>query len=615
MTRTAFVALALLLASGAQAQEVRYDIAFPNAAHREAEITVTWTGLPAGPLSVRMSRSSPGRYALHEFAKNVYSVRAEDGSGNPLPVSQRDPYGWDVSGHTGSVRFSYTLYGDRADGTYTGIDATHAHLNMPATFAWARGTERQPIRIAFHVPEGSGWNVATQLQPTDDAYVFRAPHLQYFLDSPTELSDFTLRNWPVTHAGRSYTIRLALHHTGSAADADAYAEMARQVVAEQIAMWGEPPEFDFGTYTFIACYLPWAAGDGMEHRNSTILTSTASLEQNARALLGTLSHEFFHAWNVERLRPADLEPFDFERANMSGALWFAEGFTSYYDDLFIRRAGLSDDRQYFEGLAGGLNAVILGRGRRYFSPVEMSMQAPFVDAAVSIDPNNRANTFISYYTWGAMLGVGLDLSLRTRFPGKSLDDVMRSLWASHGRAQQDYAPTRPYSLGDLRAAVASVSGDADFANDFFERFVHGREVPDYEALLARMGLLLRRAAPGVASLGFVPWQARDGRVTVAGSTPWGTPAYEAGLDRGDVLLSLEGAPIRSTADLQQLLAARGPGDEVTLEFEHRGRRRNARVPLMEEPRLEIVPFEQDGRSVTDEMLRLRSDWLGRKARS
>src|SRR5690606_12996256 len=174
----------------------------------------------------------------------------------------------------------------------------------------------------------------------------------YFLDSPTELSAFTLREWTITSGGRTQTIRLAVHHAGTEEDVDRYTEMAQKVVAAQIAVFGEAPAFDYGTYTFIADYLPYASGDGMEHRNSTILTSSGSIAANAAGLLGTLSHEFFHAWNMERLRSRMLGPFDFERANMSDELWFGEGFTSYYDDLTIKRAGLIDLDQYARGIGG-----------------------------------------------------------------------------------------------------------------------------------------------------------------------------------------------------------------------------------------------------------------------
>ncbi len=289
-----------------------------------------------------MSRSSPGRYALHEFAKNVYAVHAVDGAGRTLAVTRPDPSQWDVAGHDGTVRVTYTLFGDRGDGTYAQIDESHAHLNMPAVFMWARGLDGRPIRVTFRIPDGSGWKIATQLFPTTDPLTFTAPGLQYFMDSPTELSAFSLREWPVTSGGRTATIRLAVHHLGDEADVDRFAAMARAVVPQAVAVFGEAPAFDTGSYTFIACYLPWAADDGMEHRNSTFLTEPATLRDDAPGLLGTVSHEFFHAWSVERLRPRALEPFDFERANMSGELWFAEGFTSYYGPAAHRPRGSHD---------------------------------------------------------------------------------------------------------------------------------------------------------------------------------------------------------------------------------------------------------------------------------
>ena len=599
--------LTLLPTALAAQAPVAYEVRFPNAVHHEAEITVTFTDVPAGALEVRMSRSSPGRYALHEFAKNVYGVSAEDGSGRTLTITRPDPYGWTVTGHDGTVRFRYTLFADRADGTYSAIDLTHAHLNMPATFVWARGLEERPIRITFHPPAGSGWKAATQLVPTDEPMTFTAPNLQYFLDSPTELSAFTLREWTITSGGRTQTIRLAVHHAGTEEDVDRYTEMAQKVVAEQIAVFGEAPAFDYGTYTFIADYLPYASGDGMEHRNSTILTSSGSIAANAAGLLGTLSHEFFHAWNMERLRSRMLEPFDFERANMSDELWFGEGFTSYYDDLTIKRAGLMDLDEYARSIGAVLNAVINSPGRRYHSPVEMSRLAPFVDAAVSLDPTNRANTFISYYTWGTAIGLGLDLTLRTRFRGITLDDYMRALWQRYGQ------PEIPYTIADLERALAEVTGDSAFAADFFDRYIRGRDVPDYEALLAHAGLLLRKANPGRPTLGQAQIRYGGGHAYLASGTLVGTPLYEAGLDRGDRIIALAGRPVRSDDDVNAVLAAHAPGDVVEIRYEQRGREVTATLRLAEDPRLEVVTYERAGRPVTAEIRRFREAWLGSKA--
>ena len=604
MPKPVLLALLLfLLATSAAAQETVYEISFPNAVHHEAAVAVSFSGLPPGPLQVRMARSSPGRYALHDFAKNVYAVSATDGRGRPLRVTRPDPYQWDVAGHDGTVRFSYTLFADRADGTYSGIDASHAHLNMPATFAYAVGLDARAVRVTFRVPDGSGWKVATQLAPTADPFTFTAPDFQYFMDSPTEVSAFDLREWTEESNGRTATIRIALHHQGTAAEFDAYADMAKKVVKEQEAVYGELPAFDFGTYTFIADYLPWVAGDGMEHRNSTILTSTTPLATNALGVLGTLSHEFFHAWNVERIRPDDLEPFAFDRANMTGTLWFAEGFTSYYDDLFIRRAGITDDAQYVSAISGLVNGVVTGNGRDFFSPIEMSMQAPFVDAGVSNDPTNRGNTFISYYNWGAVLGLGLDLAIRTRFPGRSLDDFMRAMWERHGKTQ------RPYTLADLETVLGQVTQPA-FADDFFARYIEGRDVPDFRDLLAHAGVLVRPARAGQPTLGQAGIQFLEGRAVLRSYTLIGSPWYDAGLDFGDEILSLDGNPLTSQQDLAAITGRHKPGDTVEIVFQQRGQRRTARITFAEDERIELVPYETAGMSVTDAMRTFRGAWLG-----
>ncbi|GMR13740.1 MAG: M61 family metallopeptidase [Gemmatimonadota bacterium] len=612
--------LAVLLASAPRflaAQEgavsqvrppIRYEIAFPNRAHHEAEVTVVFDGLVPGTLEVRMSRSSPGRYSLHEFAKNVYGVSASDRDGAPLEIKRPDPHQWNVSGHSGYVRMSYTLYGDRADGTYAGIDRTHAHLNMPATFVWARGLEDRPVRVTFIPPDGSGWRVATQLAPTADPFTFEAPGLQYFMDSPTVVADFQQMEWEVGGGAESQTVRIALLHQGDGEDAERYADGVKAIVREAGAFFGGFPRFDYGTYTFLATYLPWVAGDGMEHRNSTMLTSTASIERNVLGLWGTVAHEFIHAWNVERIRPDDLQPFDFEEANMSRGLWFAEGFTSYIDDLLLIRSELIDRESFARRLGGSINSVVNSPGRQYFSPVEMSMQAPFTDRASSADPTNRANTFISYYTWGSVVGAGLDLALRSRGGGLSLDGYMRAVWRRHGGTDV------PYTVDDLETVLAAYTSDPSFASDFFGRFVNGGEVPDFESLLAAGGMLLRPANPAGAWPGSVSLGFHEGGATINANTRRGSPLFEAGLDRRDRIIRVDGRRITSRETWMAALEGKHPGDELRVEYDSRGSTRTATLRLTSDPRLEVVTFEDAGLVVSEEVERFRREWLEPKGR-
>jgi predicted metalloprotease with PDZ domain len=608
--RTTWIAVAALAWSAPSAfaqmpDTVTYELSFPNAAHHEAEITATFPYLPDGPLEIRMSRSSPGRYALHEFAKNVYSVRVTDGAGHRLTPTRPDPYGWTVSGHDGTVRVTYTLFADLADGTYSGVGRDHAHINIPATFMYARGLRQRPIRVTFRPPEGSGWRVATQLAATSDPYTFTAPDLDYFMDSPTEVSNFRVRAWKVTSNGKEETIRLTVHDPGSDEDVDRYADMAKKVVAEEAAVYGEYPAYDYGTYTFVACYGPWASGDGMEHRNSTSITSSLTLERSADRLLSTLSHEYFHSWNMERIRSAELEPFDYDRANMSQELWFGEGFTQYYTDLFLVRAGLMDEDAYFEDLSGTISTVVNAPGRRYNSAVEMSEMAPFTDAATSIDPTNQDNIFISYYTWGAAIGLGLDMALRERFD-RTLDGFMRAMWVKYGKSYLHY------TLDDIRTTLSEFTGDDAFATDFFSRYVTGRQVVDYPGLLASAGVLVRPRNPGAATVGPAALGLQGSRL-VARVVYAGTPLYDAGIDDGDAITSLDGTTLTSADQVTQIASRHKPGDTVAVTFVSLGEPIESTLTFDEDPRLEVVGYEAADMNVTDEMRRFRAAWLGSKA--
>jgi predicted metalloprotease with PDZ domain len=614
--RALIVCAALVVALGtwASAQHaasgtVEYRVSFPAPEHRYAQVEAIFHDVPAELLQLRMSRSSPGRYALHEFAKNVYDVHVFDDRGRELGASRPNPYEWDVALETrgGTVRVTYKVYGDRVDGTYLAIDTTHAHMNLPATLMWARGWDNRPVRITFVPPAGSKWKPATQLFPTADPWTFTAPNLQYLFDSPTELSDYALREFTVRNPdGKSFTMRIAAHAEASKADIDEYAAGVEKIVNEAQAIYGEFPQYEPGTYTFLADYLPYDDGDGMEHRNSTVVTG-----RSIRRALGTASHEFFHCWNVERIRPQGLEPFNFEEANMTDSLWLAEGFTQYYGPLIQQRAGLAEEAETIRTFGQLANAVVNDSGRQFRSAVEMSRMAPFVDAARSVDRTNFDITFISYYTYGGAVALGLDLTLRDRSNGKvTLDDFMRAMWRAYGKpgGREPGLVAKPYSLDDVRDRLAEVSGDAAFAADFMSRYVSGREVVDYARLLARAGVLVRRRAEGRAWIGDLRLEAQSARITEL--VPPHTPAYDAGLDQDDVVTSMDGKSVGSVQDMQQILRAHRPGDRVSLAFTRRDGPQRATITLAEDPSFEAVPIESTGGTLTAQQKAFRASWLG-----
>ena len=576
------------------------------------QVEAVFPDLTSPTLELRMSRSSPGRYSLHGFAKNVYDVHAFGRDGRELTATRPDPDGWNVDGHGGSVRISYKIYGDRVDGTYLGIDETHAHINMPAAIMWAHGLDDRPATLDFDPPAGTAWQVATQLHGS--GLHFTAPNLQYLMDSPAEFGAFSMRTFSLG----SSMFRFALHHTGTDAEFDSFVRDVEKIVRQEEAVYGEYPAYEPGSYTFLADYLPRASGDGMEHRNSTVMTSSQSIASSRIGLLDTVAHEFFHGWNVERIRPQGLEPFDFDRANLTDSLWLAEGFTEYYGGLILQRAGLTDLSRFARTVSGFVDSVTNDPGRSVRSAVEMSHMAPFIDGGLTIDRPNWTNTVISYYTFGGAIALALDLSLRERSGGtRSLDGFMRAMWQRFGKpggAREGYVD-RPYSIADAESTLAQVSGDRAFAREFFSMYIEGRDVADYRRLLATAGFAVRKRFPGAAWMGNIRLESRNGS-RVADLIVPGSPAYGAGLERDDELRQIDGRSVRSDDDVAAVLQRHHPGDSIAVIFADRtGLARTAAVTLVENPALEVVPVESTGGTLTAAERSLRQSWLTSRAPS
>lgn len=604
---TALIAAAAPVA--AQQKSVDYDVSFPNAAEHEAIVTATFRGIPAGQtLQLRMSRSSPGRYSASGFGKNVYDISAVDGQNRATPVTRGGAYEWSVARHNGSVKVTYKVWGDRTDGSYLSVDHSHAHMNMPATFMFARGMDAAPIKLTIH-PQ-PGWRVATQLVPTSDPNVFTAPNMPWFMDSPTEVGPVNFRSWTSTYNGRASAWRISLHHLGTDAQLDSLTSYVHQIVDEEVAIWGEPAGYDLGTYTFILDYLPWASGDGMEHRNSTIITGSTPIPDRAAQLrkLQTIAHEFFHSWNMERLRSKGIEPFDFERENMSGELWLGEGFTNYYGPLVVRRSGFITDEDFIRSFGGEIVGTILSPARRHGTPVTMSENAVFFDGGTYQDPANRQNTFLSYYTWGSVVACGLDLILREKYH-LTLDDYMRALWRDYGSRQNAaWAPARPYTIRDLETELATLTKDAPFARDFLRRYVEGSDVPDFATLLKPAGVLLQSDSAETPYLGasldddttavFVNWSQEGGS------------AFGAGISSGDRIYAVDGTATTSIDSLNAILKRHKPGDVVQVDVMAREVRRTIPMKIVGRRGMRIISYETAGLQVTDAMRAFRQSWLG-----
>jgi len=601
---------------------ISYLVSFPEAEHHWMQVEVQWTNLGSQAFDARMSRSSPGRYAVAEFAKNVFFVEAFDGKGRKLETTRPDADVWRISGHDGTVRVVYKIFGDYANGTFFGVDSTHAHLQMPAAFMWGVGHDNDPMRITFVPPEGSKWKIGTQLYAGSDSNTFTAPNLQYFMDSPTELSDFLVSSFTIPNSdGSPANFRLVVHSDGSQADVDELAKMVERLVREQMMVFGEFPAYEPGSYTFLLDYVAWGVGDGMEHRNSTSISRpglSLRTPQGRQQALGTISHEFFHNWNMERIRATGIEPFDFTRENVTCCLWEGEGFTQYYGPLLLTRTGLSGQRG--GPPVGAAAQVINSPGRAVRSPVQMSEFAPFADGAGTfVDATDDNRTFLSYYFYGAGIALALDLSLRDMSGGRlSLDDYMKLLWQQHGKPGGPVPGivAKPYTLRDLRDHLAVLSGNRKFADDFFDKYVEGREAPEYARLLELAGYSLQMAPIGKGWIGNVLISESPNGLAVGGAgarpspVPFSTPIYEAGIDSGDVIKTIDG--VAATLPAWNAISARKPGETVSVGVMRRGGALVVKtITVKQDPTAQsVIPVENlPGRSLTPAQKAFRDAWI------
>lgn len=581
--------IGLLLVFTAQSQAITYTLDLSNIQHHELRVKIEFTQVSGDQLEIHMPNASPGRYALHNFAKNVYKEKSFT-NGEETKPTRLTPFSWEIPVVNGSATFSYTIYGNHADGTYMGVDARKLHLNMPATFAYGVGLADRQINLIIP-KKNADWSVATQLMKVNET-TFTAPNYYYFFDSPTMVGKIDWREWKVGNQ----TIQVAMMHEGTESELNNYVEWIKKIVEEERTIYGELPSFDFGRYTFLIAYNPWVDGDGMEHRNSTICTSTGSLAKNASGLIGTVAHEFFHSWNIERIRPKTLEPFDFDHANMSEALWFGEGFTSYFDDLSITRAGIYTPEQYVKGLVGGLNYVLNSPSRAFRSPVQMSQNATFVDAGTANDATNYSNNFVSYYSYGSVLGLGLDLTLRLEF-NKTLDEYMRMVWQQYGK------PEIPYTLGNLEVVLAELT-NKKFAHEFFANQIYGNELPDFESLFNEFGIKLSLQNPNSAYFGNPKL---DDHNVITSTVVQGTALYDAGMEQGDKILSIDGAKINGTADLNRAINQLEVGKTYQIEFEQMNEIKSGSFTAQQDPRI-ILSYLSDDK-LNKKAIKRRNEWL------
>jgi len=608
--------------------ELNYHLRLSHPSMHLVEVRIDVTHVTLPNIDFVLPAWSPGRYAIYNFAKNVQEFEVSDGSGRPLPWTQPDKQTWrvDTRNSAGTVRARYRVYANDLNGSFSQFDSSHLNLNGASVYMYVDGHKQDPLTLTVDelpamtpalAPSGEGpvWKIVSGFSPSTGQKSFAVPSYDRLIDTPVEIcsecsiSEFRDRGKTFRVLVHNYVAGEGVDSAQAAKNTALRATLANELVAVVHSEMAMMPLPDFDTYTFIFHFAPdISAGDGMEHLNSTQIIMHGSLsDTTVQEAVETAAHEFFHLWNVKRLRPAALGPFDYTRENYTPSLWFAEGVTTYYAYVHLLRSGLWSRADFLKNLAGEIRTFEMEPGRAMMSAESSSFHAWFYDRAPQMQETNFANSTISYYNKGALLAMLLDLEIRSRTHGqKSLDDVMRLLYHNfyQAPAATNYGPGRGYEEKDILDAVNTVTG-SNFA-EFFEKYVHGTAPLPYTQTLALAGMELKvSAVPGAGPSIGVSTQAEDIGLRITSVRP-GSAADRAGLSADDLLINVDELSLAITS-LRDRLKMYPPGAEVPFTIERHAQRERITVKLDPPPRDQYSIEELSGS--TPEQKAVRDGWL------
>ncbi len=616
--------LSLSIVAFAQDQSLRinYRLAMthPNSHLFEVSIRIeTPPEAKIDSIDFQMPKWSPGRYAVFDFAKNVQEFRTgldprdvqpDQPPPKPIPAppfQRLDDQTWRVNtrgiGSLGRFIVSYKVFANDLSGTFSELDSRHANLNGGCVFMYVVNHKQDPVNLDIDPPKG--WRIVNGRTEKPDQHEWQLPNWDIMSDTSTEIApDWTEDDFKVD----AQTYHVVVHSLGNeGGKRPALVRDIEKIVRAETAMWG-PPEFD--SYTFLIHFAnDRHSSDGMEH-----LTSTQIIEPGALGDPGMLedtldaaAHEFFHVWNIKRLRPIELGPWDFTRPANTRGLWIGEGITNYYGHLTQRRAGIWDDAKLFSTLAAEITEVENSPGSRLMSAEESSLSAPFIDDAPHAQQTNLPNTSISYYSKGEVLGLVLDLLIRGKTGGRtSLDDVMRRMYDEFYLKSPNatyYLRGRGYRPEDFERMVSKVAG-ADMS-DFFKRYVRGVESPPYEEAFGQVGLRFVREPRQPVAVGISADESDTVDFKIGRVRP-DSPAVDAGLEVGDKILFFGGLKLTPTNFLR-LLGRHKPGDRVALIVQ-RGTQNIQTSITLGEPQILNYRIEEM-KDAPAEAKTLRAGWL------
>ncbi|GAA4436088.1 PDZ domain-containing protein [Pontibacter saemangeumensis] len=518
---------------------------------------------------------APGSYLVREFAKNIEGFEATDKAGKVLRSEKIDKNTWRVySNKADLVRAKYAVYAYELSVRTSFLDSSHGYVNGTSVFMYPEGYQDENGTLVVKPYQGWG-KVSTGMKSTGDfTYVF--PNYDILADSPLEIGNHEV--YTFTTAGVPHEV--AMYGEGNFNPKQLMEDM-QKVTEEAVRVIGELP---VERYLFIVHNL-YRGGGGLEHLNSTTLQTSRwnyGTEAGYNGFLALVAHEYFHLWNVKRLRPLPLGPFDYNQENYTDLLWVSEGITSYYDDLLVRRAGFTSTQRYLDVVAGSINSVENTPGNKVQPVAESSFDAWIKYYRRSENSNNAE---VSYYTKGGVLGYLLNMEVMEGTNGeKSLDDVMRYMYNRYYKQLG-----RGFKEEEFKEALEKISGRSMDA--FFRYYVNGTKTPDYNSYFDAAGLLLINVNENSST---PSWGAAtavsDGKVLVR-SVNRGSSAYEGGLNVNDEIVALNGYRVGS--DIDSFVNRLNVGDTAEVVVAREGRLETLKIPILKDEsvrfRFERVP--------------------------
>ncbi|MFM6976795.1 MAG: M61 family metallopeptidase [Sphingobacteriaceae bacterium] len=573
---------------------ISFEVSFTEPQAHYADVHMQISGNLHSYVEVKMPVWTPGSYLVREFGKNVEAFAASDAAGAPLKFQKMDKNTWRIQTVKKSkININYRVYAFEISVRTSFVDASHAFLSPTGIFMYPVGHLKNSSTVTI-VPHASWSKVSTGLEPVGGkAYTYYAPNFDLLYDSPIEVGNQDIFEFDA--AGVKHEV--AMVGGGTYDKQRLKADMAK-IVTQATEVFGENPN---NRYVFIVHHFA-NGGGGLEHLNSTVLGASRnaySTEAGYQAFLSLVAHEYFHLWNVKRMRPIALGPFNYDAENYTTNLWIAEGFTAYYDNLFVRRAGFTSPQQYLDLLAAGMNTVANQPG----SLVQSASEASFDAWIKQYRPNeNSKNSTISYYDKGSVIAMLMDLNiLQATRAQKGLDDVMKNVYDLYYKKLG-----RGYTDAEFKAMVEKVAGQS--YNDFYNDYVYGVKRPDYATFLAYAGYTFvdeyaQRKEPFLGTTTVT----RDGKVLVT-SVLRDSPAWKDGINVNDEIQTIDGQKVDAAPRaLDQFIASKKIDTQVQVGVIRDGIAKTLNVTLIRNPAVKYRIVSVD--NPTEEQLAVRKKWL------